>query len=85
MIPEKYQSFADTNNGLNARPCFIPEIVESLQEFLSKDYLFKDNIFNEYVSVFKDYLFNVKYNNLIGIEEFSFASYTHVLLFFVWL
>ena len=77
MIPEKYQSFADTNNGLNARPCFIPEIVESLQEFLSKDYLFKDNIFNEYVSVFKDYLFNDKYNNLIGIEEFSFASYTH--------
>ena len=44
MIPEKYHSFADTNNGLSARPCFIPEIVESLEESLAKDYLFKDNI-----------------------------------------
>ena len=42
MIPEKYQSFAGTNNGLSARPCFIPEIVESLEESLAKDYLFKD-------------------------------------------
>ena len=77
MIPKKYKTFADTNNGLSARPCFIPDIVESLEEFLTKDYLFKENIFNEYVRVFKDYLIKDKYNNLFGIEGFSFASYTH--------
>ena len=53
MIPEKYKNFADTNNGLSARPCFVHEIVESLENFLTKDFLFKENIFNEYVSVFK--------------------------------
>ncbi len=77
MIPEKYKNFADTNNGHSARPCFIPEIVKALEDFLSEDYLFKKNIFNEYVSVFKNYLLKDKYNNLLGIEEFSYASYTH--------
>ena len=77
MIPEKYKNFADTNNGLSARPCFVHEIVESLENFLTKDFLFKENIFNEYVSVFKNYLLKDKYNHLHGIESFSFASYTH--------
>ena len=77
MIPEKYKTFGDTNNGLSARPCFIRDIVESLEDFLTKDYLFKENIFNDYVSVFKDYLIKNKYNYLFGIEDFSFASYTH--------
>jgi len=77
MIPEKYKNFANTNNGLSARPCFISDIVESLEDFLTKDYLFKENIFNEYVSVFKNYLLKDKYNKLFGIEEFSYASYTH--------
>lgn len=77
MIPKKYQSFANTNNGLSARPCFVPEIALSIEKFISKDYLFKNNILEDYIYVFKNYLFNDKYNNLLGIEKFSFASYTH--------
>ena len=41
MIPEKYKNFANTNNGLSARPCFIPDIVKALEVFLKKDYLLK--------------------------------------------
>ena len=59
MIPKKYQSFANTNNGLSARPCFIQEIALSIEKFISKDYLFKNNILEDYIYAFKNYLFNL--------------------------
>ena len=76
MIPEKYKTFADTNNGLSARPCFIPEIVKSLEDSLTKDFLFKENIFNEYVSVFKNYLLKDKYNHLLVLRSFFCFIYS---------
>ena len=76
MIPEKYKNFADTNNGLSARPCFVHEIV-GIENFLTKDFLFKENIFNEYVSVFKNYLLKDKYNHLHGIESFACISWNY--------
>tara|TARA_B100000212_G_C27373287_1_gene533556 strand:+ start:1538 stop:2446 length:909 start_codon:yes stop_codon:yes gene_type:complete len=77
MIPKKFKDFAHTNNGLNARPCFIKEVAESLEELLKEDFIFKKNLIEDYKSIFINYLNSDPYNKLEGLKEFSFGTYTH--------
>ena len=77
MIPNKYKNFALTNNGLSARPCYIKNITDSLEEFLKDDYIFKKNIIEDYKTIFFNYLTNDKNNTLLGLKNYIYGTYTH--------
>ncbi len=77
IISDGLKAHGYTREGILARPCYLPEIVNLVNSYLAESHIFENNILENFLFTYQDYLKKDSTNNIIGLENFKSATYIH--------